>query len=102
MAFIGLVCRTGEIGLSNKSKPVYKLKQESPVNSLCFEQEEEEEEEEGDEVKFEPTVHELTCRHLSSLKDLASFLQQLELRSSLFNQTFNKHPHYILYRSLII
>jgi len=97
MAFICLVCGTSEIGLPNKSKPVYKVKQETPVNSLCFEQEEE-----GDEVKFDLPVHEHAYIYLSSPEDLASDLQQLNQRRSLFNQTVNKHPHYILYRSLII
>jgi len=97
MAFIGLVCKTGEIDLSNKSKPVYKVKQETSVNPLCFEQEEE-----GDELKFELPVHEPGSGHLSSTEGLASFHLQLRQGSSLLNQRVNKQAHYILYKSLII
>jgi len=97
LALLGLVFRPGDSGLSHKSLPEYKLKQEKTIDSLCFELQEEDRDAKSELPLNGPIHHEL--------KQAMGFISELSpLRLNRFSGELKtkQPPYYIFHRSLII
>ncbi len=97
MAFIGLVYRSGNVGLSHKSFAVFKVKPETAVDSFYYEQEEE-----NNEAKCELPLHVQNYFESGVPELFISTLTQLSLKRLSLQLGTTKKPHYIVYRSLLI